>query len=62
VLPSNDWLWSLRRLSMMSFNKKCKSFFGVSLPSVGFYSVGGLFSNRTPQFMLLVKPGDELEC
>ena len=62
VLPSNDWPWSLRRLSMMSFNKKCKSFFSVSLPSVGFYSVGGLFSNRTPQFMLLVKPGDELEC
>ncbi len=62
VLPSNDWLWSLRRLSMMSFNKKCKSFFSVSLPSVGFYSVGGFFSNRTPQFMLLVKPGDELEC
>ena len=63
ALPSNDWLWSLRRLSMMSFNKKCKSFFSVSLPSIRFYGLRRIFSNRAPQLRLRVKTSDELcEC
>ncbi len=48
---------------MMSFNKKCKSFFSVSLPSIRFYGLRRIFSNRAPQLRLRVKTSDELcEC
>src|ERR1700756_3072744 len=63
ALPSNDLLWSFRRLSTMSFNKKCESFFSVSLPRIRFYGLRRIFSNRAPQVRLRVKTSDELcEC